>query len=40
MIQFVYDLDIVLEAIENQDYKDAKAMIKDIQEDLRILALL
>ena len=40
MIRFVYDLDIVLEAIENQDYKDAKAIIKDIQEDLKILALL
>jgi hypothetical protein len=40
MIRFVYDLDIVLEAIENKDYKDAVAMIKDIQEDLRILALL
>jgi len=40
MIRFVYDLDIVLEAIENQDYKDAKEMIEDIQEDLRILALL
>ena len=40
MIRFVYDLDIVLEAMDNQDYKDAKAMIKDIQEDLRILALL
>ena len=23
MIKFVYDLDIVLEAIQNQDYKDA-----------------
>ena len=40
MIQFVYDLNIVLEAIENEDYKDAREMIKDIQEDLRILALL
>ena len=40
MIRFVYDIDIVIEAIENQDYKDAKKMIKDIQEDLRILALL
>ena len=39
MIRFVYDLDIVLEAIENEDYKDAVAMIKDIKEDLRILAL-
>jgi hypothetical protein len=26
--------------MENQDYKDALKMIKDIQEDLRILALL
>ena len=40
MIRFVYDLDIVLEAIENQDYKDASEMIKEIQEDLKILALL
>ena len=40
MIRFVYDLDLVLEAIENEDYKDAVAMIKDIKEDLRILALL
>ena len=40
MIRFVYDLDIVLEAIENEDYKDAVSMIKDIKEDLRILALL
>ena len=40
MIRFVYDLDIVLEAIENEDYKDAIVMIEDIQEDLRILALL
>ena len=40
MIRFVYDLNIVLEAIENKDYKDAKAMIKDIQEDLKILDLL
>jgi hypothetical protein len=40
MIKFVYDLNIVLEAIENQDYKDAVAMIKDIQEDLKILGLM
>ena len=31
MIRFVYDLDIVIEAMENQDYKDALKMIKDIQ---------
>ena len=40
MIRFVYDLDIVLEAIENQDYEDAVKMIKDTKEDLRIIALL
>ena len=40
MIRFVYDLDIVIEAMENQDYEDALKMIKDIQEALRILALL
>ena len=40
MIRFVYDLNIVIEAIENQDYKDAVSMIKEIQEDLRILDLL
>ena len=40
MIRFVYDLNIVLEAIENKDYKDAVAMIKEIQEDLKILELL
>jgi hypothetical protein len=40
MIRFVYDLNIVIEAIQNKDYKDAVAMIKDIQEDLRILDLL
>ena len=39
MIRFVYDLDIVIEAMENQDYKDASKMIKEIQEDLRILSL-
>ena len=40
MIRFVYDLDIVLEAMQNEDYKDAARMIEDIKEDLRILALL
>ena len=36
MIRFVYDLEIVLEAIENEDYEDAIKIIKDIQGDLRI----
>lgn len=33
------DLEIVKEAIKNQDYQDAIKMINDIQEDLKILAL-
>ncbi len=40
MIRFVNDLNIVLEAINNGDYEDAKEIIKDIQEDLKILDLL
>jgi|TARA_R110000787_G_scaffold17521_1_gene54752 hypothetical protein len=33
------DLEIVKEAIKNQDYQDAIKIINDIQEDLKILAL-
>ena len=33
------DLEIVKEAIKNQDYHDAIKIINDIQEDLKILAL-
>lgn len=40
MIRFVNDLDMVLEAINNKDYQDAKQLIKDIQEDIKILDLL
>jgi hypothetical protein len=40
MIRFVNDLDMVLEAINNEDYQDAKQLIKDIQEDIKILDLL
>ena len=35
----VNDLEIVKEAIKNQDYQDALQMLTDIQEDLKILAL-
>ena len=35
----VNDLEIVKEAIQNQDYQDAIKMIIEIQEDLKILAL-
>ena len=33
------DIDIVIEAIKNNDSKDAIQMLKDIQEDLKVLAL-
>jgi len=35
----VNDLEIVKEAIQNQDYQDAVKMLTEIQEDLKILAL-
>ena len=33
------DLNIVIEAINNGDTKDAINMLKDIQEDLKVIAL-
>ena len=33
------DLNIVIEAIKNNDNKDAIQMLKDIQEDLKVIAL-
>ena len=33
------DLNIVIEAIKNNDSKDAIQMLKDIQEDLKLIAL-
>lgn len=33
------DLNIVIEAIKNGDTKDAVSMLKDIQEDLKVIAL-
>ena len=33
------DLNIVIEAINNGDTKDAIQMLKDIQEDLKVIAL-
>ena len=35
----INDLEIVKEAIQNQDYQDAVKMLTEIQEDLKILAL-
>ena len=33
------DLNIVIEAIKNNDSKDAIQMLKDIQEDLKLIVL-
>ena len=33
------DINIVIEAINNGDTKDAVSMLKDIQEDLKLIAL-
>ena len=33
------DLNIVIEAIKNNDSKDAIQMLKDIQEDLKVIVL-
>ena len=33
------DLNIVIEVIKNNDSKDAIQMLKDIQEDLKVIAL-
>lgn len=34
------DLNIVIEAIKNNDSKDAINMLKDIQEDLKVMELM
>ena len=34
------DINIVIEAIKNNDSKDAINMLKDIQEDLKIISLM
>lgn len=36
----INDIEIVIEAIENGDYKDAIQMLRDIQEDLEIISLI
>jgi hypothetical protein len=33
----INDIDIVIDAILNEDYKDAVNMLKDIQQDLKII---
>jgi hypothetical protein len=39
METIINDIDIVIEAINNNDSKEAIQMLKDIQEDLKIIAL-
>lgn len=34
------DIDIIVEAINNGDYKDAIQMLLDLQEDLRLIQLM
>ncbi len=36
----INDIEIIIEAINNGDYEDAIQMLKDIQEDLKIIELL
>ena len=36
----INDIEIVIEAINNGDYKDAIQILKDIQEDLKIISLI
>jgi len=33
----INDIEIVIDAIVNEDYKDAIVMLKDIQQDLKII---
>jgi hypothetical protein len=33
----INDIEIVIDAIVNEDYKDAVNMLKDIQQDLKII---
>ena len=40
METIILDLEIVMEAVENGDKIDAIKMLKDIQEDLRIILLI
>lgn len=40
MNTIINDIDIVIEAILNNDFDDAISMLNDIQEDLKILQVL
>lgn len=38
--KIINDIDIVIEAINNKDFKDAISMLKDINEDLKVIELI
>lgn len=38
--KIINDIDIVIEAINNKDLKDAISMLKDINEDLKVIELI
>ena len=40
MKEIINDINIVIEAINNKDTEDAIQMLKDIQEDLKLLELM
>ena len=37
---YINDIDIIIEAIENKDLKDAVQMLQDLKEDLKIILLM
>jgi hypothetical protein len=38
--EYINDIDIIIEAISNGDSKDAIKMLKELQEDLKIILLI
>ena len=38
--EYINDIDIIIEAISNGDTKDAIQMLKELQEDLKIILLI
>ena len=38
--QYIYDIEIIIEAITNGDDKDAIQMLKDLKEDLKVVLLM
>ena len=38
--QYIYDIEIIIEAISNGDSEDAIQMLKDLKEDLKVVLLM